>query len=130
MAHLIGWDRTNIEALESFQCGELPAFYAHYEPDWATYNAMLVRRYGREDWDETLSALEQSGADVLAALRRPDVLAGRLPGVVWQGRSVSIAGVLRAAIRDETEHRQQIEAFLHELGAGSAPDAHQESGAA
>jgi hypothetical protein len=50
IAHLIGWDRTNLEAIDDFLAGHLPAFYDTYDPGWASFNATLVARHRREDW--------------------------------------------------------------------------------
>ena len=45
LAHLAGWDYTNIEAIQSVLAGNLPTFYKYRDRDWRTYNAMLVEKY-------------------------------------------------------------------------------------
>ena len=45
LAHLVGWDYTNIEAAKAIQNGLLPEFYAHRDKDWQGYNAILVNKY-------------------------------------------------------------------------------------
>src|SRR5690606_38655529 len=44
LAHLVGWDYTNVEAIEATRAGRLPAFYRHYDPGWAGYNQALIER--------------------------------------------------------------------------------------
>lgn len=47
IAHLIGWDYTNLEAVKSVREGKVPSFYQYRDRDWQTYNAMLVKKYKR-----------------------------------------------------------------------------------
>jgi hypothetical protein len=54
IAHLVGWDFTNLAAAKDIQAGKLPGFYAHYDKDWKTYNAELVAKYKRDDFEELL----------------------------------------------------------------------------
>ena len=49
LAHLIGWDYTNLDATKSILQGELPEFYSHRDRDWETYNALLIERHKEED---------------------------------------------------------------------------------
>jgi hypothetical protein len=113
LAHLVGWDYTNTDAVRDMVAGRLPSFYGRYDPGWATYNASLVRKHRTDDWDALLAALHRSqdavGA-VLCCLPEPEFeRQRRLPG---RERPLTIAGLLRAAIRDEEEHLRQIETFL------------------
>lgn len=55
LAHLAGWDDANIEATQAIRAGRLPAFYAHYDPDWQTFNARLVAEYRRDDLADLLA---------------------------------------------------------------------------
>jgi hypothetical protein len=113
LAHLIGWDYTNIDAVRDIVAGRLPSFYERYDPGWSTYNASLVRRHRTDDWDALLAALDRSQDSVGAILRclpesefeRPR----RLPG---RARPLTIAGLVKSAITDEDEHRRQIESTL------------------
>lgn len=114
IAHLIGWDRTNLEAIDDFLAGRLPAFYDAYDPGWASFNATLVARHRRGDWDALLTALRQSFADFQARLSAlPGSEIDRDRGVVWRGRTVTIGRLLRAALRDESEHLEQVRRFAH-----------------
>jgi hypothetical protein len=112
LAHLIGWDYANIEAIEALEAGRTPAFYGHYDPGWAAYNRQLVERYGTEDWQALRRSIDASREAIVLALRSlpPGALRARHP-LADRERPVSIAGILRAAIRDEREHLAQIEAF-------------------
>ena len=49
LAHLMGWDFTNVEASQEILECKLPSFYAHHDRDWRTYNAGLVERYKKDD---------------------------------------------------------------------------------
>ena len=116
LAHLVGWDYTNLRAIEDLRAGRVPDFYRHYDPGWAAYNQQLIDRYGAGDWDALRQSLERSQEAVGAAMRS---LSGEdvkkelsRPG---RRRLVSIAGILRAAIADEREHLAQIRAFLDAL---------------
>lgn len=60
LAHLVGWDYTNREAVQAILRGKLPAFYSRYDHDWQSYNTHLVARYRREDWAELLASVEES----------------------------------------------------------------------
>jgi len=111
MAHTVGWDYANVEALPDFAAGRLPAFFARYDADWASCNADLVARYRSEDWDALVRSLRGAQASFVNALSA--VSDADLDNVVpWKGRRVSLRGMLRAIARDEAEHVRQIEAFL------------------
>ena len=113
LAHLVGWDRTNLDALHDFVAGRRPAFYGRYNPGWIAYNAELVARYRLDDFNALLDSLAASQRDVvdaLCALSDTDLTRERAIGRT--GRPLTIAGLLRAAIHDEQEHLRQIEAFI------------------
>jgi hypothetical protein len=115
MAHVIGWDYTNVEAIAEFRAGTLPAFYSHYEPTWATYNARLVETFGSKSWEELVEKVALSQAAVLGVLGSLSVEELTAGDVSWRGRPISIVTVLRAAVRDEQEHTEQIRAFVKSL---------------
>src|SRR5512139_3557060 len=48
LAHLIGWDFTNLKAVQEILTGQRPTFFQHYDKDWQSYNARLVAAYRRE----------------------------------------------------------------------------------
>lgn len=113
VAHLIGWDHVNLEALDAIRAGRLPACYAAYDPDWRTYNAGLVAQHKRAALVETLAAAQashQALLDRLAALPAEEIgrdYAVRSP----RGRRVTIAMLLGVEANDERKHAAQIRAF-------------------
>jgi hypothetical protein len=105
LAHLVGWDHTNLESIDDMQAGRLPVFYAHYESNWDAFNAVLVTRHRDDDWDRLIRSIRASGEAVIARLRS---LPGEPPSVDWDGRRITLRGVLSAAVRDEQEHLDQV----------------------
>ena len=113
VAHTVGWDYTNIEALPDFRAGRLPAFFARYDAGWAAINADLVARYRLKDWDTLIASLRYSQrafTDVLRGLTDAD-----LDNVaLWGERRITLRGMMRAVSRDESEHVAQVRAFVSE----------------
>ena len=114
LAHLIGWDYTNVNAIEELKTGSIPAFYAQYDPGWASYNQQLIDRHGAEDWDELRGALRQSQEAVVGMLRllTQEELSRELADPGRPRRPVTIAAIVLAAIGDERDHTRQIRAFV------------------
>jgi hypothetical protein len=111
IAHTIGWDYTNIEALPDFRAGRLPAFFARYDEDWAAINAALIARYRVEDWAALIAALRQSGALFVQAMRGLTD-ADLDTAASWGKRRVSLRGMIRAVSRDESQHVTQVRDFV------------------
>ncbi len=113
VAHLIGWDLANREAIEAIRGKRLPAFYAAYDPDWRTFNAGLVARHQQATLEQTVSAARSSHhalVEALEALPAEDL--GRDYGVrSARGRRVTIAMLLTVEARDEHKHAEQIRTF-------------------
>lgn len=114
LAHLVGWDHANLEGIEAILAGRLPAFYAHYDPDWRIFNAGLVNKHRRASLAEGIAAAEESHRDLLA-------VADEVPAVEFsqdhgvrspRGRRVTIAMLLSAEAGDERKHAQQIRDFI------------------
>jgi hypothetical protein len=112
LAHLVGWDRTNIEASQEILAGKLPSFYTHHDRDWKTYNAGLVERYRKDDWTRMVSAVEKSHRNLIDFLqgiaaeefdRDRGLRAGRY--------KVTIARLMKAEATDERKHCEQIRRF-------------------
>jgi len=113
LAHLVGWDYTNIEATKSILVGELAEFYSHHDRDWASYNALLVERHKTEDYAELLHSVEASHralVDLLATVPADEFEKDR--GVRYKRYKVTIARLLQAEAEDEEEHYRQIKEFL------------------
>jgi hypothetical protein len=119
LAHLIGWDYANRDAAQAVLEGRLPEFYAHYDADWRTYNAGLVRQHKQGTVNETVEAARSSHEALIAfitAISPEDVT--RDHGVRSpRGRRVTIAMLLEAEARDEHKHAQQIRDFAAGLSA-------------
>ena len=69
LAHLVGWDYTNLEAVKEILAGKFPSFYAHYDRDWRTYNARLVAQYRKDDFAELIQSAEESHRRLIEFLR-------------------------------------------------------------
>ena len=112
LAHLVGWDITNVEAVKEILAGKKPGFYARYDRGWKTYNAELVARYKRDDFAELLSSVEESHRELVEFL-------GTIPAEEFErdrglraGRyKVTIARLLQAEASDEQKHCTQIREF-------------------
>jgi hypothetical protein len=115
LAHLVGWDYTNMEASKEILRGEMPSFYDKYDKDWNSYNAVLVSEYKRDSLDEMISCVTESHGDLLRFI-------GDLPpeqifvdhGVRRGSYKVIISRLLEADIQDVNEHLRQIKAFVRE----------------
>jgi hypothetical protein len=111
IAHTIGWDYTNIEALPDFRIGRLPAFFARYDADWAAINAALIARYRVEDWDALMVALHDSQRAFIDAMRGLSD-ADLDTAASWGRRRVSLRGMMRAVSHDESQHVAQVRDFV------------------
>ena len=112
LAHLVGWDYANIEAVKAIRAGKIPNFYSYHDRDWQTYNARLVKKYKRGDFADLLSSAKNSHRKLVAFLN--SVSADEYDkdrGLRVKGYKVTIARILQAEINDETTHHAQIEKF-------------------
>jgi hypothetical protein len=103
LAHLVGWDYTNLTAVQEILAGQKPGFWTHYDRDWKSYNAQLVAQYRRDDFTELVAAVEQSHRTLIDYLQT-------VPADEYVKRK-QIARLLRAETKDEEEHHRQIEAL-------------------
>jgi hypothetical protein len=112
LAHLVGWDHTNAEAVQAILAGALPAFYEHYDRDWRTFNAQLVAEHKRHDFTELLTSVENSHRELVELVETvPAEELSRDTGVRFRGYKVTIARTLEAEVKDEKVHHAQIEEF-------------------
>ena len=112
LAHLIGWDFANMEAVTAILDGQLPAFYAHYDRDWQSFNARLVAQYKRDDFAELVAAVEASHKELVALLEAvPAAEFGRAACLRWKGYRMTIAAILQTEADDEKTHCAQVGAF-------------------
>lgn len=117
LAHLAGWDFTNLAAIKDIQAGKLPEFYALHDKDWKTYNAELVAKYNRDDFDELLAFVHDSHRQLIEYLETVPAEAFEQDFGVRSGRGarVTIARLLQAEWKDEQEHLRQIQDFMAKL---------------
>ena len=103
LAHLVGWDYTNLQAVQEILAGQKPSFFQHYDRDWRSYNAQLVAEYKRDDFSELVAIVEASHRELIDFLQTAPV--------DEYIRKRRIASLLRTEIKDEEEHHKQVLAF-------------------
>jgi len=109
LAHLVGWDLTNMEAARQVLAGQIPAFYASHDRDWQSYNARLVAQHKKADWVEMVAAVEESHRELIEHVRTiPAEELDKDRGVRYKGYRVTIARLLQAEAGDEKRHAAQI----------------------
>ena len=109
LAHFIGWDKTNLAAVKSVLDGQVPAFYEHRDPDWGTYNAILVKTYRKNSIQELITAAKASQQRLIKFLHTiPPENFNKDFGVRFRGYKVTIQRLLEAETKDEQIHLQQI----------------------
>ena len=115
LAHLAGWDFTNMDAIKSVLAGKLPAFYEYRDRDWQTYNAILVGKYKKNSFRELLATVKNSQRKLIEFLQTiPPEYFNRDFGVRFRGYKVTIQRLLEADIKDVQIHCQQIINFFKE----------------
>jgi uncharacterized damage-inducible protein DinB len=113
LAHLAGWDYANLEAAQAVLAGRLPAFYAHIDRDWKTYNALLVEKYKLDDLGELVASVRASRQEMVDFLEGlPAEQFDKDMGVRSSGYKVTIARLLKAETRDERVHAGQIREYF------------------
>lgn len=115
LAHLAGWDFTNMAAIKSVLAGRLPEFYEHHDRDWQTYNAMLVKKHRKGTYRELLSTVGNSQKKLVELLQSisPESFNQDF-GVRFRGYKVTIQRLLEAETKDEQVHCRQISDFFQE----------------
>jgi hypothetical protein len=112
LAHFVGWDYANMEAVEAIRAGRLPAFYAQADCDWAIFNAGLVAEYGQGDFADLLASAEASHGELVGLLKAiPLEEFDKDFGVRYKGYRVTIARTIRSELRDEKRHFKQLKEF-------------------
>jgi len=113
LAHLIGWDKTNLNAIKSVMQNQLPSFYEHRDHDWQTYNAMLVRKNKKDSFQELFVTAKDSHERLIKFLRTiPPETFNKDFGVRFHGYKVTIQRLLEAETEDEQTHCEQIRSFF------------------
>lgn len=113
LAHLIGWDETNLQAVQSVLKGTVPAFYQHHDRNWQTYNAMLVARHKQGSFEDMLATARSSQQALLGFLQTiPPEDFKKDFGVRVRGYNVTLERLLEAEAKDERVHYRQIVDFF------------------
>jgi hypothetical protein len=113
LAHLIGWDYSNIEAIKEVSEARLPAFYALIDKDWHSYNAHLVRIYKKgtlADLIKNAQVSQRALVDRLTATPARGLFQDN--GVRYRGYKVTIARLIEAEMEDECVHSEQVKGFV------------------
>jgi hypothetical protein len=116
LAHLIGWDYANIEATKTITEGRLPAFYAHIDRNWQTYNAYLVVLHKTGEVADLIQNAQKSNralTDLLNEIPAKELF--RDNNVRYRGYKVTMARLIAAETKDEKEHLDQIKAFMAKI---------------
>lgn len=109
LAHLVGWDYTNLEAVKEILAGQKPSFLEHYDRDWVSYNARLVEEYKREDSRELVASVEESHQQLITFLQS-------VPADEYV-KKPRIVSLLNTETEDEKEHYRQVEEFAERQAA-------------
>jgi hypothetical protein len=116
LAHLAGWDFTNLQAAHEVLDGLLPEFYDQHDKDWKTYNAMLVAKYKRANFAEQIELVREAQKQLMDFLQTlPVEDLNRDTGVRAKGIKVTIARLLQAELEDEKTHFEQVYEFRKSL---------------
>ncbi len=113
LAHLVGWDFTNIQAIREILDGQAPTFLQYFDKDWRSFNRKLVEQYRREPLQALLAEVQASHQEFMAfldALPAEELLKGKARSP--RGRPVTIQNLLRVEARDEQTHAEQVKMYL------------------
>lgn len=112
LAHLVGWDFTNIEAVKEMLVAKVPKFYAYHDRDWRTYNARLVAEYKKDNYADLISSVEDSHQKLIDFVKTvPAEEFDKDRGVRFKRYKVTIARLLQAEIDDEKTHHAETKEF-------------------
>jgi hypothetical protein len=116
LAHIAGWDITNLQAVQDIQAGNMPRFYSQYDAEWQTYNATLVDLYRKTDFSEQLELVKNTHKELLRYLQGlPEQEFERDHGLRNGQSKVTIARLLDSEIEDEQTHCMDLEDFRERL---------------
>jgi len=110
LAHLVGWDFANMEAVKDIREGQPPHVFQHWNPNWVKYNAELVRRYKHDDFVALLDSIQQSHNALIEFVRTiPAEDIEKDFGIrSSDGTNITVEWFLQFEIDDEGRHYQQI----------------------
>ena len=115
IAHLIGWDGANLQAMHDIRAGQLPQFYAFHDRDWRTYNAGLVAQHRKDELASLLADAATSHQQLVAYLQTiPATECEHDRGLRFRGWRVTMARLLQAEAKDEQKHYTQLKQFVEQ----------------
>jgi hypothetical protein len=121
VAHLVGWDYTNMHAIDEVLHGKLPSFYEAHDHDWRSYNALLVERYKDSNYRNLLRHARRSHMSLIERIQQtPAADVRRDRGIRARGWKVTIERLLQAELSDERTHLEQLEGFAARRRRGEA----------
>lgn len=113
LAHLIGWDKANLNAIQSVIRNEVPSFYEYHDRDWRTYNAMLVKKNKKGSFQELIATAKNSQQKLIEFLQTiPPEHFNKDFDVRFRGYKVTVQRLLEAEAEDERTHARQINDFF------------------
>ena len=113
LAHLKGWDLTNLQAIQEILAGKPPSFFNQYDPDWQTYNQSLIEQYLRPSLADLLVDVQASHLKLtgyLGSLSARDIMNGKVKRET--GRVVTVRNLLCVEACDEIKHAEQIAEYF------------------
>lgn len=113
LAHLEGWDYTNLQSVREILAGQPPTFFQFHDKDWQSYNARLVQQFQRDSMTDLLADLAASHQELITYLQTipaRDLTTGKV--ACPNGRTITIRNLLTAETRDEIEHARQVNTFF------------------
>ncbi len=113
LAHLVGWDVTNMQAIQEILTGKTPSFFRYYDKDWHSYNGMLVEKYRIEPFSALLAEVDDSHRQLvtfLQSLPPNDLVNGKARSE--RGQTVTIRNLLQSESKDERDHAGQVRAYF------------------
>jgi hypothetical protein len=113
LAHLEGWDHTNLQAIQEILAGKLPTFFQFSNRDWQSYNQTLVQRYRRDSLDEQLANQDRSHQQLmlfLESIPAQELVNGKVKRE--NGRTITIKNLILSETRDELQHAEQIRGYF------------------
>jgi len=112
IAHLIGWDYTNIIASKELISGKLPSFYEHHDRDWSSYNRKLIERHNRGSFGNMLLAAQRSHNKLISSLESISSEEFALDrNIRYRGWRVTIERLLQSEAKDERIHLNQLRRY-------------------
>jgi hypothetical protein len=122
LAHLAGWDFTNLQAVQEILAGQRPTFFRYFDQDWHTYNQQLVEQYRIEPWPALWAEVNDSHEQLISFLRglsAQELVNGKTRSE--KGRTVTIRNLLLSEAGDERRHAEQVAAFRAQERVGGPP---------